>query len=202
MAETEGVVKYHIAHTDCAALDCAEMAALDAWRSILHRLGLVGQRPDRYDGYGYGNVSARTPQGFLISGTQTGRPERLGVNGYAEVLEADIESNSIVSHGPVAPSSEALTHAAVYQLDQRINCVLHAHSPEVWSYPGLPATPADVPYGTPAMANAVRTCFKTMGQPAGGLFIMAGHEDGVVSFGPDAREAANLLVGALARALT
>ena len=39
----------------------AALSDLDAWRRILVDLGLVGQRDDRYDGYGYGNISARDP---------------------------------------------------------------------------------------------------------------------------------------------
>lgn len=199
MTEQEGVVKYRLDHARAEPFRAPELAELDAWRSVLHRLGLVGQQADRYDGYGFGNVSVRTSRGFFISGTQTGRPERLGDTGYALVLSANVDVNSVESTGPVAPSSEALTHAAVYQLDPQINCVLHAHSPDIWVLPGLPATPADVPYGTPAMARAVRRCFDAMGRPTFGLFVMAGHEDGAVSFGPDLATAAGLLIETLAR---
>lgn len=201
--EQEGVIKYVLAYAPGPApTESDGFRSLRAWRDVLHRLALVGQRPDRYDGYGYGNVSCRSEDGFVISGTQTGGPERLGVEGYAAVTECDVAANRIVATGPVKPSSEALTHGAVYALDAGIGCVLHVHSPEIWSRGAhLPGTAADVPYGTPAMAEAVAALYRDTALADIGLFTMRGHEDGVVAFGTTIEQAGQRLVTALADCL-
>ena len=203
MAEQEGVIKYRLDHQpDDAPDDATAFQALRAWRAVLHRLALVGQHPNRYIGYGYGNVSVRAGQGFLISGTQTGAPEQLPRTGYAQVLHCDIAANRIVARGPVKPSSEALTHGAVYAVDPAIGCVLHVHSPELWSSAtAYPCTPAGVPYGTPAMAEAVARLYRETPLRDVGLFTMRGHEDGVVAFGVSPEQAGTRLVAALAETL-
>lgn len=200
--EREGVIKYRLDFSPGAAPGGSEV--LDAWRTVLHRLGMVGQCSERYGGYGFGNVSVRSGGHFLISGTQTGAPERLGPDGYAQVTEADAMANKLRARGPVKPSSEALTHATVYGLHHEIGAVFHAHSPEIWHATAalsLPHTGARVPYGTPQMAQAVRSVWQDkIGQPRG-VLTMLGHEDGVIAFGRDCGEAGALLVQTLAAAL-
>lgn len=204
-ATPEGVIKYQLDFRDGPPpADGHTLQQLDAWRSILHRLGMVGQTPGRYDGYGFGNVSARIGAGFVISGTQTGKPERLGAAGYADVTACDPQTNAVAARGAVKPSSESLTHGAVYALDAHIACVLHVHSPDIWlarERLGLPRTAADVPYGTPAMAAAVANLYQTTGLRCGRVFAMDGHEDGVVAFGEDPAHAGQALLTVLAEAL-
>ena len=205
--EREGVIKYDLRHAPGTLPSIPGLAELDAWRTVLHRLGLVGQRPDRYGGYGFGNVSLRVPdpagQAFVISGTQTGAPERLGASGYARVQSFDIAANRIVSTGTVKPSSEALTHAAVYAAAPAIRCVLHVHCPDIWQAGDklpLPSTAADIPYGTPAMAVAVADLLD-QATAATPVFTMRGHEDGVIACGSNLQTAGTRLVSILADAL-
>ncbi len=47
----------------------------------------------------------------------------------------------------------------------------------------LPATSADVDYGTPAMALEVKRLFAATRVRDEQIFAMAGHADGIVSFG-------------------
>ena len=49
MDQAEGVIKYTLEYTESVA-PADDLACLNSWRSILHELGLVGQRPDRYQG--------------------------------------------------------------------------------------------------------------------------------------------------------
>ncbi|MEM9304531.1 MAG: class II aldolase/adducin family protein [Pseudomonadota bacterium] len=204
MAEAEGVIKFQLDHRAGESVAPASVRSLTAWRALLHRLGLVGQDPARYGGYGFGNVSVRVAAGFIISGTQTGAPEWLPIEGWAHVTVVDLSANAVRSEGPVRPSSEALTHAACYALEPTIAAVLHVHCPELWAAAetlGLAETPADVAYGTPAMATAVRTAHVQAALGDRGLIAMGGHEHGIVSFGPSVAIAGSLLVEALARAL-
>jgi ribulose-5-phosphate 4-epimerase/fuculose-1-phosphate aldolase len=204
--DQEGVTKFDLRFTRGAACPSAWIESLNAWRTRLHELRLIGQDPGRYGGIGFGNVSCRVPPGahgrFLVSGTQTGHLPVLGAQHYSLVTRADVAANRIEAEGPVAPSSESLTHAVLYGLDARIACVLHVHSPAIWQSAtrlGLPATPGDAPYGTPAMAEAVGRLHRA-GRLRGGVFVMAGHEDGVVAFGDGAEAAGRALLAALERA--
>jgi hypothetical protein len=50
------------------------------------------------------------------------------------------------------------------------------------------------------MAEEVRRLWRETDASSRGVFIMAGHEDGVVSYGADAMTAGNILIDHLARA--
>ncbi len=204
-ADTEGVIKYALDFQTGPAPSQQSIALLDAWRTVLHDLALVGQTANRYDGYGFGNVSARQGTGFAISGTQTGKPRILGADGYSLVTQVEISANAVTAQGAVKPSSESLTHGAVYALCENIGAVFHAHAPDIWSAAmdgrlAIPATAANVPYGTPQMAEAVAQMYREQSWKDLGLFVMAGHEDGVVAFGPTCESAGAMLVSALAQA--
>ena len=200
----EGVIKFELQFHSAPALPAGSSAPLRAWHRICHRLGLLGRDPDRYGGYAYGNLSLRSLPGFLISGTQTaGRPE-LGPDDYAEVLSWDVAANRVEARGPCRPSSESITHGMIYDCAPSANCVVHAHHPAIWSRAerlGIATTDADIAYGTPEMAFAVRELFDSGALGAEqGLFVMLGHEDGVVSYGADTEAAGGLMVMALSRA--
>lgn len=211
MAEQEGIIKYVLSHRPAAALLLPQVDELIAWRKILYQLNLIGADPARYGGYGFGNLSRRIapadasaiPRSFIISGTQTGALADLGPEHFATVTECVPERNQVVSLGPIQPSSEAMTHATLYALDDQVWAVMHVHSFHIWRAAkrlGLPATPATVPYGTVAMTEAVRTI---MARPDPGnlhLFVMGGHEDGVVSYGKSMAQAGTALLAVLAGA--
>jgi hypothetical protein len=210
--EREGVTKFDLAYRPSGPLPGAWLAELDAWRTVFHRLRLVGLDPARYGGVGYGNVSMRLPpfdgapgaRRFAISGTQTGGLARLRPEHYAIVAAYAPEHNRVVAEGPIAPSSESLTHAMLYDLDEDLRFVFHVHAPEIWRAAAvlrLPTTDPGAAYGTPAMAEAVRALFVSGAVRAPGVLVMGGHEDGVVAFAGRADEAGHLLVQTLARAL-
>lgn len=131
MTETEGVIKFEMSFEQ-QTLHGPDISELTVWREILTRLGLVGQDPARYDGLGFGNLSKRSSRGFLITGSQTGHLDRPGPEGYAEVLDWSLDENRILARGLVKPSSESLTHAAVYDLSEQVQTVFHVHSPQIW----------------------------------------------------------------------
>jgi len=192
MAEQEGVVKFNLDHRFEPLVE-HNIARLNNWRMILRQLGMIGATPDRYDGYGFGNLSQRTEQGFLITGSQTGDIDDLTLDHYAEVLQADPQNNHVISVGTIQPSSESLTHAAVYRAEPNIEAVFHVHCPVLWRTEKV-ATPGHIRYGTPEMATAVTALING----EAGLFSMLGHEDGVVSYGTDCDQAGLLLIKALA----
>ena len=113
---------------------------LAAWRRVMSLTRLVGQDPHLYEGAGYGNVSARIGppsaalgrRSFLITATQTSGKPAIDLRDFAVVERYDFRRNWVRSHGQQEPSSESMTHGAIYDLGPHIRCVLHAHSPELW----------------------------------------------------------------------
>jgi len=208
MKEQEGVIKYQLEHTQKPINETFSFNEINAWRTVIFRLGLIGQVPDRYDNLGFGNISQRlNPQSsqFIISGTQTGHIEQLSPEHYCLVLKADPQKNRIQSCGLHKPSSESLTHASIYAQDSNIQAVIHVHSPEIWNNTttlNLPHISADIPYGTVAMAIAVEQLFQSNHLRQTSLFTMLGHKDGVVSFGKTMQEAAWTLIKYLSMSIS
>ena len=205
----EGAIKFNLQYTRAGLPDAVSLDVLNRWRSTLRERTLIGQDPERYDGYGYGNVSqridarqsARGHRSFIISGTQTGHLDRLNREHYTLVESYDISNDTVVARGPVKPSSESLTHGMIYDMDEHILVVLHVHSADIWRNAtalGIPITDADVPYGTPEMAHEVERLFNNTDARDKRIFSMGGHLDGIVSFGTTAEEAGEVLLNALA----
>jgi ribulose-5-phosphate 4-epimerase/fuculose-1-phosphate aldolase len=204
----EGVIRFDLEFTAAAPVTIPALDELNAWRRILRQLGLIGQDSKRYGGYGYGNISRRLPpfdapenhRPFIISGSQTGHLTELSTAGFATVSDYDAGRNRVVATGPIKPSSESLTHGSVYNVNNDIRVILHVHSLDIWrcaSMMNLPATDASVPYGTPAMAKEVERLFESVDHIETGVFVMGGHEDGVIAFGHTLDEAGSMLVRAL-----
>lgn len=199
--ETEGVIKYRLDYTPAPAMEAAALRDLIAWHERCRALGVVGRDPRRYSGYAYGNLSRRLERGFVVSCSQTGGQSVLTPDDYAWVLDCDFEQNRIRAQGPGKPSSEALTHGAVYAADDAVRAVIHGHTPLIWRRAealDLPVTPADVAYGTPRMASAVHDLVLRLG--GRGLLVMGGHEDGVIAYGPDLDAAGALFSSVMHRA--
>lgn len=215
-APVEGLVRYRLEHATRAlhGAAVAEAAAtLAAWREVLARLGVLGQDPARYDGLAYGNASARlgpygdVPRGarrFLITGGRTSGLRTLGLAHVAVVERWDLDANALASTGLTPPSSEALTHAALYDVAPAIRFVFHAHCPEIWRSAarlGLPATRPEASNGTVGMAREVQRLWRESALASTGILAMGGHEDGVITVGVTAEAAGLAMVRHLARAL-
>ncbi len=200
MKEQEGVIKYQLEHTQKPMNETFSFNEISAWRTVIFRLGLIGQDPDRYNNLGFGNISQRLnlqSSQFIISGSQTGHIEQLSPEHYCLVVKADPKKNRIQSCGLHKPSSESLTHASIYAQDSAIQAVIHVHSPEIWNNTtaiNLPHISADIPYGTVDMAIAVEQLFQSNHLQKNSLFTMLGHKDGVVAFGDNMQEAVWTLI--------
>lgn len=186
--------------------DAAMLHALRGWRAVLRRLGLIGQEPHRYAGLGFGNLSARDPQRpgeFVITASQTAGAPALEDEDLVRILHSSTGRFWVDAEGHQPPSSETLTHAMIYQADAAVGWVFHVHSPDVWRRAAelaLPATADDVPYGSPAMVEAVATLLTR--HPSRPLtFVTLGHEDGVFACGTSAAATGAALTDALARSL-
>ena len=116
-SRAEGVTRFEVEH-EIRTLDertyGETVGVLAAWREVLGRLTLIGRDPARYEGLGYGNVSARVgPFGdvgrgarrFLVTGTQTGGRRAVSLADFCVVERYDAVRNRVKSFGPLPPSS-------------------------------------------------------------------------------------------------
>ena len=186
----EGYTKYQCEWRRGSSLPDQTIAELNACRNQLFDAGLVGYYEQH--GVGFGNLSIRGPKGgIVISGTQTGHIERTDARHWSLVLGYDIDANRVICEGPVQASSEALTHAAIYELDPDIQAIAHVHSAELWHrlIDRIPTTSRDVPYGTPEMAREFGRLYRETDLPEFRAAVMGGHDEGLVAFGRDINEA-------------
>ncbi|WP_020408246.1 class II aldolase/adducin family protein [Hahella ganghwensis] len=196
--ETEGVIKFVLDHQWQALPDNIDIADLEAARSQLKERGLIGQDSARYGGLGFGNLSQRYHDDqFIVSGSQTGELPGLLKRDYALVVKADLATNRIWSQGEIKPSSESTTHALLYQLSGDIGAVIHVHSPEIWHRfedLDLLYTPEDAPYGSQQLVKSVTALWEQKDLKSRGVFVMRGHQDGVMAFSGTVKGAlANIL---------
>jgi len=212
MSEKEGVIKYDINYVESTAQDFQGLSELNAWRKIFFLLNFIGQDPQRYDGLGYGNVSCRLTtdtnnlnnDDYIISGTQTGHLPDLDNSHYTLVIHCDISQNLISATGPIKPSSEALTHGAIYQADKDTRFVFHVHSPIIWEKTkqlNIIQTRENVLYGTPEMAKELTRLMSGASSAQDHIICMTEHRDGIISYGKTAEEAGLVLIAYYSLAL-
>ena len=195
----EGVIKYRCDWEKTAAVQPSEVIELTRYRDALHQLNLIAEYPD---GIGFGNLSQRyelNPGGqpqFIISGTQTGRLPTLNANDYALVTSFDLDQNTLTCKGDRKASSESLTHGVIYTQNPSIHAILHVHHPQLWQQllNQVPTTRATIPYGTPEMATETQRLFTETDLLRSKVFVMAGHEDGIVAFGETLAIAYRILI--------
>jgi ribulose-5-phosphate 4-epimerase/fuculose-1-phosphate aldolase len=195
----EGYIKYQSHWTRGPAPDSDAARLLETWRKPLVESGLIGHYDEA--GVGYGNISVRCGdmKQFLISGTQTGHIVTTDERHYSLVTNYDIAANTVSCLGPVQASSEAMTHAAIYELDDGIEAIVHVHDAALWSrYINLlPTTDAGIPYGTPEMAQEFSRLYRDASFAERGIAVMGGHEEGLVSIGRDLQQAATRVLDLL-----
>ncbi len=207
-ATREGVIKFQLDFAEGPAPDGVFLAELNEWRAVFRERGLLGQDPQRYEGYGFGNLSRRLPDpnggAFVISGTQTGHLHALRPEDYATVLACNPETNHLKAFGQIRPSSEALSHGVLYRCVPEILWVMHLHSPDIFRQRrrlNLPCTHPAADYGTPEMATEILHLAQSRDRGKPGLLVMTGHQDGILAYGPSAQATGELVNETFARAL-
>ncbi|MFO7655904.1 MAG: class II aldolase/adducin family protein [Bacteroidales bacterium] len=191
----EGYLKFNCVW-DNASFDFPDslFEIINPWRTRLHEKGLVGCNSE---GIGYGNVSIQTGDGrFIITGTATGHKKTLSKDDYALITGYDISENSVHCTGRAKASAETMSHAAVYECNGAIAAVIHIHHLRLWeNLKGvLQTTNAAVEYGTPQMAYEILRLFKEPVVSQQKIFVMGGHEEGIISFGESLDDAGEVIL--------
>jgi len=182
-------IKFSCEHEKTTAAQFGGLDELNAFRSKLRQRGLIGMDPS---GIGFGNLSVRDhANGFHITGSGTGGLPELTPGDYTKVVAYDFAGNWLRCEGPAMASSESLTHAAVYESEPTAGAVIHCHNSTLWTalLDHAPTTSKAAECGTPELALAVERLFKNSDVKAKKIFVMAGHEGGVVVFGKNLGEA-------------
>ncbi len=200
----EGMIKYQLQHNHKQVLTPQQITDINQVREKLWELKLIGIYPENHPktpGVGYGNVSKRyTLDGqFIITGTQTGHLKHLTTKHYAIVTDYNIEQNTIYSKGQTRPSSEALTHAAIYEIAPNIKWVIHVHHRMLWEHAqnlNLPTTPPNAEYGTPQLARAIQNTYNEIPETTKPV-VLLGHEEGILSWGENKEIALQKILDAL-----
>jgi L-ribulose-5-phosphate 4-epimerase len=193
----EGYVKFNCNWIPSNNIPTDKVAALNIWRDIMYSRGLIGIY---LNGIGFGNISMRCDGNtFLISGTATGGISTLNGSHYSLVTQYDLTANSVTCVGPIKASSESLTHAMIYECSSETNAVIHVHSLELWKrlLHHVPTTTEHISYGTPEMAAEMKRLFDETDLGQQKIIVMAGHREGVISFGKDLEEAGSILINKL-----
>ena len=190
----KGYVKYECERIKASAVDESLITELNSYRSKLYHHGLIGVYPN---GIGYGNMSVRLEENsFLITGTSTGHLEKLTNDHFTKVVDYNFKENRLTCQGPIKASAESLTHASVYESSPETMAVIHIHSQLLWDQlkNNVPTTAPEIEYGTPEMALEISRLFRETDVKARQILVMAGHEEGIISFGKTLDEAFNLII--------
>jgi len=183
----EGVTKFNCHHRP--GTFPSDIDGLIRARNKLRRLNLIGVDEG---GVGFGNVSARRWNGFVISGTQTGHLLTATARHFTVVTRVDIDANELHCTGPVPASSESMTHAAIYAAAPGVNAVVHIHNDTLWRrfLWHVPTTRPEAAYGTPEMAHELRHLIRVTDFLEERVAVMGGHSGGLVVIGESVEEAA------------
>jgi ribulose-5-phosphate 4-epimerase/fuculose-1-phosphate aldolase len=183
------------AHAEIAPFD--QLAELNECRGKLRGLHLIGVYSN---GIGFGNLSVRdgVTGNFYITGSTTGGLSKLTFADCVRIVEYDFKKNWVRYEGSAIPSSETLTHAAIYESDPMISAVIHCHDSVLWRalLDRAPTTSKAVTYGTPEMAYEIMRLFKEADVRTRNILVMAGHEGGLLAFGKNFEDAYGVLIRA------
>ena len=129
------------------------LAEVNTYRRKLLELQLIGVSSN---GVSFGNLSVRdgVTNNFYVTGSATGALSELTLADCAKVVAYDFERNWLRYEGAAIPSSESLTHAAVYKSYGSARAVIHCHDSRLWLtlLDRVPTTSKAAEYGTPEMA--------------------------------------------------
>lgn len=198
-------ISYRLKYEHNTHLPEQNLIPLIAWRETLYRMQLIGKSAHKYDGMGYGTISQRAnsvllenfPTAFFVTGALSGQFKKITPQHFSFVRALDVQKNIVEAEGPCKPTSEAITHAALYQLDPTIEYVVHFHSPELWHKAGILGiveTDESIEYGTPALATAITELYNSGQLTECPMVSVRGHQDGLIAFGSNLDEVASLII--------
>lgn len=178
----EGCIKFDYLLIDGLPPPLELIEDINNFRTELWDRGLLGALPS---GVSFGNISKRALEcPFVISGSNTGKYRILQPEHYVCITEINVDSNLLVCSGKIPPSSEALTHSAIYSALPSVNFVVHFHNSKVWAQllNRFPTTDPKAEYGTIELAKELSLLCKLLNPQKDNIVVLGGHRDGIVAF--------------------
>lgn len=108
----------------------AAMQQLAHWCAVFDSEGLAPVE----GGASAGNLSFRTPAGFVITPTRSRLKTGIDWTSFVEVVRADAQAFELHVLGSGTPSSDAFLHERIYAARTDVNAVLHGHDELVLEY--------------------------------------------------------------------
>ena len=91
----------------------------------------------------------------------------------------------------------------IYKINSNINAVIHIHSKALWEFmKENNALHTNAEYGTIEMVNEIASLYKEKNPFDESIFVMRGHEDGIMAFGKTVQEAELTLFDTIQKYLT
>ena len=185
---------YQRARAEIAPFDA--LAELNACRRKLLEQRLMGVDSN---GVGFGNLSVRdgVSRNFYITGSATGGLPELTPTDCVRVVAYDFAKNWLRYEGAAVPSSESLTHAAIYESDPTISAV---DSLSRLGFVGGRFSIALRQLRRPLLTARRKwrtkscVCSTISDVRSRKILVMAGHEGGIVTFGKNLEDAFDVLM--------
>jgi hypothetical protein len=194
MATDDGYIKFQCDLEKAGVVIPGKIfSEINKWREKMYSLNLIGAYKN---GVGFGNISVKIPDTnqFYVSGSATGNFKSTGPEHYVLVNAYDFKENSLKCIGPLPASSESLSHAAMYEADEKIKAVIHIHHLGMWEkgIKKYPLTHPEYSFGTPEIALDIAGLLKDKTTRKNGIIIMGGHKEGILFFGESLEDAGRL----------
>ena len=146
------------------------------------------------NGVGFGNLSVRDG----VAGTFTSRFS----DGWSARIDAGLVQSWRRFRKELAPLRRhcdsfigIVDACAIYESDPSTSAVIHCHDSDCGRrFSIAPTTSKSVAYGTPEMAYEIMRLFKVSDVRSRKIFVMAGHEAGIVTFGENLEDAFDVLM--------
>jgi hypothetical protein len=124
--DEQSISKLKLTLKRAPAPDLNQVIALEKWRTLFFRLGLIGENPTKK--IGYGNLSSRlNSKSFIITGSQTGHLSQLQSHHYTSVIDCDLKKSILTAEGLIPPCRDSLTHSKIYIAHPHINYIFQVH---------------------------------------------------------------------------
>ena len=162
-----------------------QMDRLAHWCAVFDREGMAPVE----GGASAGNLSFRTPGGFVITATRTNLKADIPWDRFVEVVRSNWRDYEVHYLGAAPPSSDAFLHDRIYVARDDVEAVFHGHDEVVLAQAERLATEFDIVF-TP-----VETLFGTREDAALTVAALGGHDyiirkgHGFVSVGRTLEEA-------------
>lgn len=172
--------------------------ALEKWRIIFYRIGMIGQ--NKSEGLSYGDLSKRILVGeneFIITGANTGQFANLDGAQYTRVKKCDVRKKIIEAIGPIAPSNTTHMHFLIFKNCPQINFIFHLNHEGIYQHVKKNENQCLQDTFSKDFEAAEISISDTIQQQSSGLLALTSVPGDLICYGPSAEIAGKLVLDTL-----